>query len=183
MKRVYLLLTIIMMSTVVYSAPIPKECTKAEKRAIKQILKQESQELVEIVKGPNTMGTVVIEFTNKMYVLVEDYIEKIFVLGDGDWIELHDLDQSLNSEQRLPAYVFNFDEGQDSQRIEITPTNGTPPWTLYYDDSFFDNRIQAMIYVNDDVTVAVGDTFVFYEDNLDTWWFDIDPCEDLAQSE
>jgi hypothetical protein len=171
------------MSSVVYSAPIPKECTKTEKQTIKQILKKEHQELVEIVKGPSTDNKVVIEFTNKMYVLVEDYIEKIFVLGDGDWIELQDLDESLNSEQRLPAYVFNFDEGSDEQRIEIQPINGTNPWTIYYEDSFFDNSIQAMVYLNDDIMVAIGEDYVFYEDNLDRWWFEVDNCLDLVSSE
>lgn len=184
MKKVYSLLLAMMLSTVVYSITIPKTCTKIERIAIKKIVKEQKQDPIEISKGLNTNGKVVIEFTNIIYVLIEDLIDKIYVLGNEDWMELRSLDEVLpNSAQRLTALVYNINEGYSEQRIEIQPINGTPEWTLYYSYSFYDARICATIYVGERASIAIGEDFVFYEDGLDTWYFNINPCEEIDISE
>lgn len=154
--------------------------TKEEKVAIRAIIKMnKNQELIEVTKGSNTAFKTVIEFTTKMYVLDHTIVESIYILGDGDWKELQSLDEAYSYEQKnTQAFVFNFDENKDEQRIEIQPINGTPSWYLYYQDSFWDNRIQAMVYYNDDITVIIGDSYVIYEDSLDSWKFDIPQCSE-----
>jgi hypothetical protein len=182
MKKVCNLIVLLFISTLTFGATIPESCTKAEKELIKELVKKEKRELIEVRKGSHTNWKAVAEFVNRIYVINDASIESIWVLGDEDWIQLKNLDESINHTNNMAAYVFNFAENQPgNQRIEIVPVTGTPTWTLYYDFSFFDPTINATIYVHDDAIVGIGEDFVFYEDSLDIFFFSFLPCEEESK--
>jgi hypothetical protein len=178
MKSIILLISFLVI-TISSSALTLKGFTKEEKLAIKALVKlNNDQELIEVSKGSNTAFKTVVEFTHRMYVLDYITVECVYVLGDGDWQLVNTLDVAYSyDKQRNTAYIFTFDEGKDEQRIDIEPTNGTPPFTLYYEDSIWDNRIQATIYYLDDIEVIIGDTYVIYSDSLDTWRWELPSCK------
>lgn len=178
MKNLSILIILIGLSFQSFGLTLPKTCTKTEKQTIRELIKKENLPVVEISKGSNTNWKVVVEFTTKMYVLQENQIEEVYLLDNEDWMKqlIPGKGYTFGSIYNTPIYLFNFDQTTEPY-IEIHPINGDPTWTLYYQNSFYDSRIQATVYYNEDIMVTVGEDFVFYEDSLDSWRFEIEKCE------
>jgi hypothetical protein len=179
MKAIVLIISMLVITTSSNALNL-RGFSKEEKVVIKTIIeKNKYQKLIEISRNSSTQFMTVIEFTNLMYVLDHITIESIYVLGDSDWKKLQSLDEAYSYEQEFEeipqAIVFNFNTDKE-KRIEIQPINGTPSWHLYYQDSFWDNRVNATVYYNDDIMIILGEDYVIYEDSLDSWRFNFPKC-------
>jgi hypothetical protein len=160
--KLSILLSFLLLTSLSFALEYPQSCTKEEKQLIKSIVKEEQESLKQIIKVDST---IIVEFMTKRYIIENNDISSI---------ETFDGKEFSNSEYRLPVYYYNFDEGKDEQRIEIQPINDLPSYTLYYNDSYHDNKLNATVYYTEDATVTIGDNFIIFEDNYDTTWFSYD---------
>lgn len=147
--------------------------TSTEQNLVKYLNMKTNEEPVEVVKQPG--NTLVVEYPHYMYILEDEAIISIYTLEDGDWICTYRGKESLANVINTYSVAYTATDINRGKYVVIEKLDGSQSHTIYYHESFWDNKSNTMIYLSGEgrELIGIGDDYAFYEDSIERTVFKI----------
>lgn len=167
MKNILLLIVLtIGLNSYANKFAIPEDVYIENKEIIDYVLQKECA--LEFIEMVYFREDILIDYETKMYVISDNEIKSIMILGSGDWMYVHNLKPANNLEYNCNAFISFVKDNNGYEVIELKADNGDV-FYCYPQDHFYDNKICAEVYYNDDFELIIGEDYIIYENSLDTW--------------